>query len=225
MAEERCTAGRRKIRLGRDCILCYVYVNVKPSPPVPSTRLRAPLSDAVARHPALPQAPSAFALDAFDLREDGVDVLFLLQEQRAALGQNQQELGKLRALVARNLIEIEKLSDVRQRQAEAFSPQDQLEPHPLALAVDALAAPPLRREKLAVLVEPDGARRERELACEIGNRVRRSTCRSVGGSNASWHGDRGGGTREESAPALGGESAWHDTIGTGVVWKRRARRV
>ena len=48
-----------------------------------------------------------------------------------------QELGELRPLVARRRVDVEQLADLGQREPEPLAAQDQLDPRPLALAVDA----------------------------------------------------------------------------------------
>src|SRR4029079_17328647 len=92
------------------------------------------------------QAPAAVALDAVDFREHRHDVLALLQEPHPALGEERQERRQLRALVALDFIEVEQFTDLGQREAEALAAQDQLEPHALALAVDACALLARRRQ-------------------------------------------------------------------------------
>ena len=90
-----------------------------------------------------------------------------------------QELRQLRTLVASDFVQIEELADLRERQAEALAAQDQLDAHPLALAVDARAARPLRRQQAAILVEADRARGQRELLRELGDRVSRRAAERV----------------------------------------------
>ena len=84
----------------------YVYVNVNPDGAPCLRRRRA--SSGGRRRPAgrLPapglvlQPPPAFAFDAVDLGQHGVDVLLLLHEARAPLAQHLDEQRELRALVA-----------------------------------------------------------------------------------------------------------------------------
>ena len=61
----------------------------------------------------------------------------LLQQPRAPVGEQLEELGELRPLVARDLVQVEQLADLRQREPQPLAAQDQLDAHALALAVDA----------------------------------------------------------------------------------------
>src|SRR5688572_24731842 len=154
----------------------YVYVNVNFVPGV------APTLGVPARRPRrrLLETAPALALHPLDLGQRRVDVFLLLQQPRAPLGEDHQELRKLRALVSRHFVEIEQLADLRERQPKAFAPQDQLEANPFALAVDARAAPALRREQPAVLVEADRPCRQREFLRQRGNRVHAYETTAVG---------------------------------------------
>ena len=71
----------------------------------------------------------------------------------------------------RRLVQIEQLADLRQRQAEPLAAQDELDAHPLALAVDSAAPAAPRRQQSFVLIEPDRAGRQREFLGEIGDTV------------------------------------------------------
>src|SRR6185312_5182879 len=144
--------------------------------PRASRRRLARAAGAPARRRRVAQLPAAFALDAVDLGERRVDVLLLLQEPRAAVGQELEELGELAALVARHLVHVEELADLGEREAQALAPQDQLQPDPLALAVDAHAPRALRRQQALVLVEADRARGQREFLREGRDRVGGMAC-------------------------------------------------
>src|SRR5207237_6707626 len=115
------------------------------------------------------QPSSAIALDAVDFGEHGIDVFFLLEEPRATIGKQREKFGDLRAFVARNLVQVEQLSDLRQGEPEALSAQDQFDPHALALAVNAGAPVATRRDEPAVFVEAYRARRQRKFSREIRN--------------------------------------------------------
>ena len=64
---------------------------------------------------------------------------FCCSSSARRVGQQRQEPRQLRALVAADLVHVEQLADLRQRQPEPLAAQDQLDPHALALAVHALA--------------------------------------------------------------------------------------
>ena len=65
---------------------------------------------------------------------------------RAPVGEQREECGELRLFVAPHFVQVEQLADLRQRQPEPLAAQDQLEAHPLALAVHAGALLALRRD-------------------------------------------------------------------------------
>ena len=164
------------------------------------------------RRAILLQPPPAFALDAVDLGQHRVDVLLLLQQAAAAIGQQVQELGELRPLVVRDLVEVEQFRDLGQREAQPLAAQDQLQPDPLALAVDPRASLPGGRDQPLVLVEADRARRQREFAGEFGDRVGRLARGRLGGDvgQRAWTGVRM--ALSEIASGDGANSSGHDTI-------------
>jgi hypothetical protein len=73
-------------------------------------------------------------------------------------------------MVAVDLVEIEQLLDVGEREAEPLAALDEGEPGAVAMRVDAVVADPLRPEEPLLLVEPDRARAEPELARELADR-------------------------------------------------------
>src|SRR5688572_28233344 len=92
--------------------------------------------------------------------------LALQQGQPAVDHLDQQPyLGRLRMRV----IKAQVFGDVAQRKAEPLAAQDQDQPRAIAAAKDAGAADALGRQQPLALVKADGARRDAELAGEVGN--------------------------------------------------------
>src|SRR5665213_416814 len=178
-------AGGALRALARSIVILYdVYVNVNltASTVAAGARPAFPVRGS-ARLRSILQLPPAFALDAVHLRQRGVDVVLLLHEARAAVGEQLDELRELAALVARHLVHVEQAGDFGQRESQTLAAQDQLEAHALALAVNAHAADALRCDQPFVLVEADGARGQREFLRQGGNRIGRRARRHVGSSD------------------------------------------
>ena len=101
----------------------------------------------------------------------GTDLAQLLQGERdlvllaLELGDARPPLGErgaqLLQMIGVDVVEIEQLLDVGQREAQTLAAQDELEPRPVARAVDAIAADALRRQQALILIEADRARRKR----------------------------------------------------------------
>ena len=94
-------------------------------------------------------------------------------ELPAVLGEHGEEGLQLRPGIGRGIVQVDQLLDLLQRQAEPLAAQRELQPRAVALRVDALAAGAGRFEQADVLVEADRARRDVELARQLGDRVRR----------------------------------------------------
>jgi len=82
-----------------------------------------------------------------------------------------QQFAQLLEAGAVDLIEIEQLADLRQREAEALAAQDPAEPRPIAGRIESGRAVPARLDQPLVLVEADRARRDREFARQFGDAV------------------------------------------------------
>src|SRR5690348_5068193 len=100
-------------------------------------------------------------LDLAQLIERERDLLALLLElgdARAAAGQCRAHLLEM---IGIGVVEVEQLFDVGKREAEALAAQDELETGAVARAIDALPADALRRQQAVILIEADGAMRQR----------------------------------------------------------------
>ena len=82
-----------------------------------------------------------------------------------------QKLAQLLQAGAVDLVEIEKLADLGQREAEPLAAQDPREPRAIAGAVEPGQALAARLDQAFILVEANRARRDRELAGEFGDAV------------------------------------------------------
>src|SRR6185369_6640204 len=139
----------------------YVNVNRSGTPRAVSRRT-------VARTSA--QALAALPLERLDLREHDRNVFPLLLEHCSARRQHFEKLYQLRAFAPADVVQVEKLADLGQRQPQPLAAQDELDSHPLALPVDARLPGAARRQQAFVLVEADRARRQREFLRELGDR-------------------------------------------------------
>ena len=90
-----------------------------------------------------------------------------------------QQLAHLLNAGAVDLVEVEQLADLGQREAQPLAAQDPAEPRAVAGAVQPGQALAARLDQALVLVEADGARRDRELAGEFGDAVDALRCRAV----------------------------------------------
>src|SRR5436190_2927662 len=99
-----------------------------------------------------------------------------------------QQLAQLLQAGAVDLVEVEQLLDLGEREAEPLAAQDPAEPHPVVRAVEPRQSLAARLDQPLVLVEADGARGDGELAGQLGDAVyaRRIARRAFG-----WNG-RGG---------------------------------
>src|SRR5215469_12266217 len=111
-------------------------------------------------------------LDRPELLERERDLALLPLQLLDAGTAFQQRRAQLLDMVRVDVIEIEQLLDVGQREAQALSAQDELEPYPVAMAVDAIAADASRRQQAVILIKADGAMRDRELAREVADRIK-----------------------------------------------------
>jgi hypothetical protein len=81
------------------------------------------------------------------------------------------------------LASVETLADLGQREAEPLAAQDPAEPRAIAGAVEPGQALTARLDQAFILVEANGARRDRELAGEFGdaiNALRVARCWTLG---------------------------------------------
>ena len=78
--------------------------------------------------------------------------------------------GDLGRLLVADVVEVEELADVLEREAEALALQDQLQPRPAAAGVEPLLALADRGEQLLGLVEAQGARGDAELGAHLADR-------------------------------------------------------
>src|SRR5205823_10642228 len=117
------------------------------------------------------QPAPTVALDAVDFGEDGIDVLLLLQQACTPVREQREKLGDLRALIVRKLVQIEQFADLGQGKPETLAAQNQLDAHALPLTVESRAAVAARRHEAAIFVKANGARRQREFARQIGDRI------------------------------------------------------
>ena len=118
----------------------------------------------------------------------GVDVAFLRVERvdpRAAAVD--RELA-LRAAPVADIVEVDHLADLGQREADALAAQDPGEPRAVAVRIDALRAAPLGRDQPFVLVEAQRAGGDAELGRQVGDR---EISRSASGSIAALDGTQG----------------------------------
>ena len=170
------------VRMARPETVRYVYVNVNTS------RFSDPRRRSRCRRRLQLQPPAAVALDERDLGQHRVDVLPLLVEHRAPVGEHLQELGELRPLVAGRRVDVEELADLGQREAEPLAAQDQLDPRALALAVD-----PRRARGGAARAGPRPRRSgSRASSARIPARGRKSsTWAPSARQRSAWRGPRG----------------------------------
>jgi len=101
-----------------------------------------------------------------------VDVLALLRQALDLELELVQGLPHLGALVVVHAIKVKDLSNIRQGQANALSLEDQLQPGPVTVAVNAGHAVPCRVQHVLVLVEAQGPRRYAEFPRQFRDRVR-----------------------------------------------------
>ncbi len=93
---------------------------------------------------------------------------FEVVDMQAAAAQQLAELLIARAI---DVIEVEQLLDLGEREAEPLATQDPAKPGAVADAVQPGQPLAARLDQPLVLVEPDGARGDRELAGELGDAV------------------------------------------------------
>src|SRR6185503_10360070 len=92
-----------------------------------------------------------------DLGDHHLDILALLLEQRAPALQPHQEGLELLLLVARNVVKLEQLADLREGKTETLAAERELETGAIAVAENPGRTGPRGTEKTLVLVEPYGA--------------------------------------------------------------------
>ena len=166
---------------------CVFRLRKRQLPRVPAVLGPGRRSSPVSRPPALAAATSSFSRRRHSRStpsissQHGIDVLLLLQQAPATIGQQAEKFGELRPFIAGNFIEIEKFRDFGQRKSEPLAAQYQFQSYSLAFAVNPRPAVPARGNQTFVLVETDGARRQREFAGEFRNRVGRLAGRQLGG--------------------------------------------
>ena len=166
----------------RSAIVYYVYVNVNLHRPAPFTAAR--------RLAALPRRPPSAAAGIRARRRRSRPAPRRCPPSAAAgaraARRASQELRELRPLVAARPRRGRGARGSRTARSPALAAQDQLDPHPLALAVDARAPAPLGREQALVLVEADRARGQREFVRELGDRSTSARGRRVGAAALAW---------------------------------------
>src|SRR6185312_5485275 len=111
-------------------------------------------------------------LDPAQLLEGERDLLALPLELGDARAAARQCGAHLLQVIGIGVVEVEQLLDVGQREAQALAAQDELEAGAVARAIDALAPDALRRQQAMILVEADGAVRQRQLARQIADRIK-----------------------------------------------------
>ena len=157
----------------RPAILVDVYVNVNLSRPpwgVCRAQTRRRPCPPRRRRPASAASGIARSSASISASTTSMSSCCCLQH-RAALGQHLQELDELRRARCAWRRTGRAARDLGQRKAEPLAAQDQLDAHPLPLAVDRGCARAARRQQALVFVEADRARGQRELAGEVGNGV------------------------------------------------------
>jgi hypothetical protein len=107
-------------------------------------------------------------LELVDVR---IEIAALALEVRDVQPAAPQELAQLLQPGAVDLIEVEELADLGQREAEPLAAQDPRQPRAIAGAVEPGQALATRLDQAFILVEANGARRDRELAGEFGDAV------------------------------------------------------
>ena len=181
----------------------YVYVNVNP-----------PGADAAARRPRpVWRAPAACSFQpprqsrsTPSISASTASMSSFCCRSRGRSSPASRRTSRAAPLVARHLVEVEQLADLGQGEPEALAAQDELQPHPLALAVDRAPARAAR-----VRASP-GPRRSGSRAWsartrgEVGDGVR-GLARRRGGLGAACMRDRG------IATAGGGEAGPRYHIG------------
>src|SRR5262245_21919754 len=110
----------------------------------------------------------------FDVLEF-VDVLVEIAAPALELGDVQaaaaQKLAQLLHAGAIDLVEVEQLLDLGEREAEAVAAQDPRQPRTVAGAVKSRQPMAARLDQPLLLVEADGARRDGELARQFGDAI------------------------------------------------------
>ena len=106
-----------------------------------------------------------------------------------------QQLAQLLHAGAVDLVEVEQLLDLGEREAEPLAAQDPAEPHAVVRAVEPGQPLAARLDQPLVLVEAHGARRDPELAGQLGDAV---DARGVAGCGAFGRERPGGGDRHGS---------------------------
>src|SRR5687767_9854598 len=91
------------------------------------------------------------------------------QERLTTLADIGNQKGQLAALAGRFVIHVDHVGDLVKSEPEPLAAQDELEPDAIAGVEDPSGALPLRSEKPAVLVKPDGAQRGVELLGKFAN--------------------------------------------------------
>src|SRR3546814_19246240 len=105
----------------------------------------------------------------------GVDIVLLRPQRRDPLTAARDRHVALGAAAVADIVEVDHLADLAQREADALAAQYPREPRAIAMRIDALRPPPLGRDQPLVLIETQRARRDLELGRQIRTRTRHAT--------------------------------------------------
>src|SRR5215470_2164238 len=120
---------------------------------------------------ALLELGADLGLDFLEFVDVCVEIVTLVLEIGDVQAAAAQELAQLLHAGAVDLVEVEQLLDLGERKAQALAAQDPRQPRAVAAAVEPSQALAARLDQALVLVEADGARRDRELAGELGDAI------------------------------------------------------
>src|SRR6516164_1567206 len=110
-------------------------------------------------------------LDFLEFVDVGVEIATLVLEIGDVQAAAPQKLAQLLHARAIDLVEIEQLLDLGERETEPLAAQDPAQPHAVVRAVEPRQALAPGLDQPLVLVEANGARGDRELAGELGDAV------------------------------------------------------
>ena len=102
--------------------------------------------------------------------DGGVDVALLRIEQSDAAAAALDRDGTLRAASVADIVEVDHLADLGQRETDALAAQDPGEPRAIALRIDPRGAAAFGGDQPLILVKAQRTRGDVELCREIGNR-------------------------------------------------------
>src|SRR6266404_4124627 len=120
---------------------------------------------------AMLELGSDLALHFLEFADMGVEVATLALKIGDVQAAPTQQLAQLLHAGAIDLVKIEQLLDLRQRETEPLAAQDPDQPRAVVRAVEPRQALAARLDQALVLVEADGARRDSELARQFGDAI------------------------------------------------------